>query len=101
MKKQVTSESIETIRAEIDTIDRDVLQLLGRRFNLVKAIVRFKSNSREVIAKKRYDEVIAKRRELATENGLNPDVIEKIYRTLMDHFIEEEMRLLENKNNQR
>lgn len=57
--------------------------------------MRSKSNSREVVAQKRYDEGIARRREMAAANGLDPDVIEKINRALMDHVIQEEMKLLE------
>jgi isochorismate pyruvate lyase len=97
MREPGTCETIEAIRAEIDAIDGEIMILLGRRFGFVKEIVRFKNDTGEIVAQKRYDEVIARRRELAGMNGLNPDIIEKMYRTLMDHFIEEEMKLLEKK----
>lgn len=97
MKNPETCESIEDIRAEIDAIDHDILRLLGLRFGFAKATVRFKSNPSEIVAQSRYDQVIAKRRAMAVENGLDPDIIEKIYRTLMNHFIEQEMQLLRKK----
>lgn len=97
MKAPEACETIEAIRAEIDAIDREILHLLSRRFAFVKEIVRFKSNPSDIVAQRRYDEVIAKRRALAAECGLDPDVIEKMYRILMDHFIAEEMKLLRRK----
>lgn len=39
-----------------------------------------------------------RRRELAAANGLNSDVIEAMYKLLVDNFIQEEMELLQHKN---
>jgi isochorismate pyruvate lyase len=35
--------------------------------------------------------MLAKRREWAASEGLNPDAVEKLYTDLVNHFIEEEM----------
>ena len=88
-------ENINDIRTEIDNIDRKVIDLLGKRFGYVKEVVKFKFNKDEVIAQKRYDEVIANRRDWAKANHLSPDLIEEIYRTMLNYFIEEEIKLLE------
>lgn len=88
-------QSIEEVRAEIDALDRQILSLLGIRFQYVKEIVRFKSNNEEIVAQDRYDAVIKSRRELAMEHNLSPDIIEKMYKLLIGHFIEEEHKLLD------
>ena len=90
-------ESIEDVRSEIDALDRQIISLLGRRFTFVREIVRFKSNKDEIVAKKRYDEVIHTRRELAKQHHLSPDVIEQMYRMLIAHNIEEEHKILDAK----
>ena len=41
-----------------------------------------------------YEEALRIRRELAAEAGLNPDVIEQMYVTLIENFIEEEKEIL-------
>lgn len=83
------------IRNEIDAIDKEILKLLGLRFEYVKHIVKFKEKSADsIIASKRREEVISKRREWAVENGLNPDVIEKMFRNLIKYFIAEEMKII-------
>ena len=88
-------ENINDIRTEIDNIDKKIIDLLAKRFAYVQEVVKFKFNKDDVIAQKRYDEVIANRREWAKINFLDPDLIETIYRLLLNYFIEEEIKLLE------
>ena len=90
-------QSIDEIREEIDHLDEEIIALLGKRFLYVKEIVRFKSTREEIVATDRYNAVISNRRELALRNNLSPDIIEKMYRLLIAHFIEEENKILESK----
>jgi isochorismate pyruvate lyase len=81
------------IRHEIDRLDRLVITLLGERFEYVKAAAPFKANATEVSAPDRFTAMLAQRRTWAVEEGLNADAIEKLYRDLVTHFIEEELRV--------
>lgn len=94
MKKPKDCFTIDEIRKEIDAIDEQIIGLLGERFQYVKEIVRFKKDEEDVLARRRYEEVIDIRRNWAIEEGLNPDVIEKVYHMLMQYFIEEQKRIL-------
>ncbi|MES1951708.1 isochorismate-pyruvate lyase [Salinisphaera sp. S4-8] len=80
------------IRAEIDALDKQVVALLGRRYEYVQAAARFKKDEEAVRAPERFRQVLEQRRQWATEVGLNADAIEKLYRDLVLHFIEEEKR---------
>lgn len=99
MKRPSECTSIIDIRTEIDRIDQDVIRLLGERFGYVKEIVKYKTDAQSIRAQERFDQVIGQRREWATQAGLSADVIEKMYRLMLEHFIEEETKLLELKNN--
>lgn len=90
--------SINEIRTEIDRIDQQIIQLIGERFEYVKKIVDYKSNAEEVKAQPRYNEVMEIRRKWGVENGLNPDVIEEIYKTLVHYFIDEQMKILHHRH---
>jgi isochorismate pyruvate lyase len=83
---------MEDIRREIDDIDRAVITLLGKRFQYVVAASKFKASATAVRAPDRFKSMLAKRREWAQVEGLNPDAIEKLYADLVNHFIEEEMK---------
>jgi isochorismate pyruvate lyase len=97
MKGPHECQSIEEVRQQIDEIDQMIIELIGKRFSFIREIVKFKSTSDEVYAKNRFHEVISKRREIAVLHHLNPDVIENMYRILMEYFIKEQLELLKKK----
>ncbi len=95
MKSPEACRNIEDVRMSIDSIDQEIIGLLGKRFSYVKKIVEFKPRDKNsIIAKERRESVICSRRELAVKNGLDADIIEKIYRILIDYFIGEELTLI-------
>jgi isochorismate pyruvate lyase len=94
MKEPSECRTIEDVREAIDAIDRDIIVSLGRRFEYVKAITRFKKTEAEVRANDRYEAVLRARREWAADAGFDPDVVEQLYRLMIEHFIAEEMKEL-------
>jgi len=98
MKTPTECNSLDEIRDHIDAIDQEILQLLSDRFEYVKEVVKYKNPDKDsIIAKDRKDAVIQRRREWALHYGLDPDTIEKIYRTLIDYFIEEELKIIKSR----
>ena len=98
MKNPGDCTSIVEIREGIDLIDKQLIELIGKRFQYVKEIVKFKSNKEDVEAKPRYEEVLRIRKQWAKEQNLNPDVIETIYKTMIQYFIEEQLNILKKGN---
>jgi len=94
MKNPENCQSIEEIRAGIDQIDYQIMQLFAERYAYVKEIVKFKSDESSVIAEDRQKEVIRQRREWAEELGLNPDLFEEMYWTLMRFNVRKELEIL-------
>ena len=92
MKAPEDCASLQEIRAEIDRIDREIIAAFGQRFAYVKAAARFKTSEATVKASDRFAAMLQQRREWAAAEGLNPDVIERLYRDLVTHFIEEELK---------
>ncbi|MDO4955897.1 MAG: chorismate mutase [Bacteroidales bacterium] len=88
--------NINEVRNEIDNIDFNLIKLLSNRFDYVREVVKYKENTNDGIeASDRRAAVIASRRKWAEEAGINPDVIENIYNTLIDYFITEEKKLIQ------
>ncbi len=99
MKSADRCTTIEEVRTAIDDIDRELIQLLSKRFQYVKEIIKFKEPTEEgIVAKERFESVIQSRRELAFKNGLDQDLIERIYRELLNYFIAEELKLVKDKS---
>ncbi len=84
--------NIDEVRENIDSIDREIVRLLSERSHYVKQAARFKKTAEDVRAPKRVEEVIAKVRTLALEQRIDPDIVEKVYRTMITCFINSEMK---------
>ena len=84
---------ITEVRHEIDTIDAEIIGLLSARLGYVREVVKYKEKTASGIeATDRRKAVIDSRRKWAQDAGINPDIIEHIYNTLIDYFIEEEKK---------
>ncbi len=86
--------TIDEVRAEIDRLDEQIVTALGQRFDYVKAVTRFKKTAADVQATERIRVVLASRRQWAADAGLDPAVIEQMYRDLIVYFIAEEKKIL-------
>jgi len=83
--------NLEDVRLVIDTLDREVIALIGRRARYVGAAARFKTGESSVRAPERRKAMLGARRQWAEEEGLSPDVIEAVYDTLVTYFVDREM----------
>lgn len=90
MKTPEQCENITDIRIEIDRRDRQIIALLGERLKYVRAASQFKTSEASVRAVERVRNLLQDRRAWATEEGLDAELIEKMYRDLLTFFIEEE-----------
>lgn len=94
IKKPSDCNSKEEIRSEIDLIDNEIIKLFGIRFQFVKEITKYKENNIEsIIARDRYNKVLAERKIWAEQNGLDGYIIESIYKQLIDYFINKELEI--------
>ena len=85
-------ESLAQVREQIDRIDTQIVQLLAERGGYVLAAARFKRSAAEVRAPQRVEQVIARVRALAERQGAMPDVVERIYREMIEAFTDAEQR---------
>lgn len=69
--------------------------MLKERFQYVKEVVKYKEKTAASIeASDRRDAVLSQRRKWAEEQGLNPDVVENMYKNLIEYFIAEEKKII-------
>ena len=92
MKPPENCTGIEDIRQAIDALDREIVGLIGRRARYVEAAARFKTGESSVRAPERQQAMLLERRIWAEEENLDPDMIEKMYRDLVSHFVNREMK---------
>lgn len=87
--------SIDEVRTNINNIDEQIVKLIAQRGEFVKQAAKFKKDNDDVKAPKRVEEVISKVKNIAKLNGANEEVVENVYRTMIDSFIKAEMKEFE------
>jgi isochorismate pyruvate lyase len=90
-------DSLARVRAEIDVLDDEVVAILARRELLVRRAGNLKSDESDVRAPDRVEQVIAGVRRRAAAHGADADIVERIYRTMIDCNIDLELRQLESR----
>ncbi len=85
--------SMEEVRAGIDVLDRQIIELVAARQQYVERAGELKrgQDASAVRAPARVEEVIGKVRARAEAAGASPDVVEATYRAMIGAFIELEL----------
>jgi isochorismate pyruvate lyase len=96
MKDPKQCKSVEEIRECLDELDLQIIELLAERQDYINEIVKFKIDEEDIIANVRQQEVINLRRKWAEINKLDPDLIEDLYKTLIQFNIQKELNIFRN-----
>ncbi len=77
---------LKGFRDRIDTLDNRIVELLRERFDIVQQVGHLKARNGLVLVQTgRVIEVLERVRNLARENGLDPDFVASLYQTMIDH----------------
>lgn len=91
MKQPQDCNSMADIRAAIDSLDADLVAMFARRVSYIDRAAQIKSEvGLPARITPRVEEVAANVRAHATTHGLPPDLIEKLWRKVMEWSIARE-----------
>ena len=89
-------ESMEHVRAEIDRLDNELVDLMAERFGYVERAWQLKTRPEEAHVPWRIQQVIDRVRKRASDRGVSPDLAEAMWRQMIGWFIQyEEEKLSE------
>ena len=91
MKKEKV-ESLEQARAQIDVIDSALVELIAARQYYVDQTTRFKKSETDMQTPERQAQILERLRNQATSLGLDAQLIEQLYQTMFQHFIQRELK---------
>jgi isochorismate pyruvate lyase len=91
-------ESMAEVRAEIDRIDKVLVKLLSERQRYIERAAEIKSDRIAVRDEDRVEDVIAKVLIEARKAGLNPEIAEPVWRTLVERSIAFEFKAFDARN---
>jgi phenylalanyl-tRNA synthetase alpha chain len=79
--------TLDEVRASIDEVDGRIVDLLAERRAYVLQAARFKESAEAVRVPAREAQVIANVKALAYRAGIEPDLVETLYREMIDGFV--------------
>lgn len=83
------------IRAEIDRLDRALVQLLAERQTYIERAGHIKGTRDSVRDEARIEDVVSKVLAAAENAGLSADVAENVWRTMVERFIAHEFEVFD------
>lgn len=83
--------SMAEVRAGVDTLDRQIVALLGQRFRFMDAAARIKPERGQVRDEARKAQVIDNARRTAGECGVPPELAGELYERLVEGSIAYEL----------
>jgi len=92
--------TLDILRRKIDKLDDEILEILHQRFTLVETIGNYKKkNNVTVLQPNRWQEILTKARQTALELNLNPDFVEKIFKTIHEESINSQTKIMNDDSN--
>ena len=90
MKKKF--KNLKDVRKSIDNVDARLVKLIGEREFYVREALKFKTNKKQIIDRKRISIVLKKTKNLSKKYKANNLIVERIWKLMIKNFI-----ILENK----
>jgi isochorismate pyruvate lyase len=81
-------DNLEQVRQHIDRIDKQIVPLLVERHHYVMQAAKLKGDVDAARVPSRIEDVVQKVRSVAEERGSNPEIVEAIYRAMIEINIE-------------
>jgi isochorismate pyruvate lyase len=83
--------SLEEVRAEIDILDANLVELISQRSHLIRQAAAFKNSVDEVKAEDRIDDIMQRVRKRAIALNINPNMISELFTIMIDEMVETEI----------
>ena len=90
-------ENMKELREEIDLLDNELIGLFAKRFKFIENAALIKSDINDIRDNERIEKIIKRLRNLAKKNNLSEDIIEKLWRFIIELSIEQEREIFKNK----
>ncbi|GLQ72240.1 isochorismate lyase [Vibrio penaeicida] len=91
LKKPEACESLNDIRTGIDSLDKEIIQLLSRRMGYVKAAAQFKPNEESIPAPERVVVMLEDRKKWAEDAGISTEFVGTIFPNIIDWYINQQI----------
>ena len=88
----INKKKLYLLRTKLDKLDNKLLEIIKKRSNLVKEVLKLKVYKKEIIDKKRINFILKKIRKKSIQKRIDPMITSRIWKNMIWSFINFEKR---------
>ncbi len=88
---------MEELRKDLDILDEELLKIISKRFKFIEQAAIIKNDASEIRDNERIEEIILRLKGLAKNYDISSDIVEKLWRFIIDLSIEYEKEIFSQK----
>ena len=89
--------NMDELRKELDLLDNELIKLVSKRFKFIEQAAIIKDDFSKIRDNERIEAIIVRLRNLAEINDISPDIVEKLWRYIIELSIELETEIFNKK----
>tara|TARA_B100000700_G_scaffold259938_1_gene295097 strand:- start:6465 stop:6746 length:282 start_codon:yes stop_codon:yes gene_type:complete len=89
--------NMEELRKELDLLDNELIKLISKRFKFIEQAAIIKDDISKIRDNERIESIIERLRNLAEINEVSPDIVEKLWRYIIELSIDLEKEIFSKK----
>ena len=89
--------NMKELRKELDLLDNELIKLVSKRFKFIEQAAIIKDDIAKIRDNDRIEDIIKRLRKLAKNNDISPDIVEKLWRYIIELSIELETEIFSKK----
>jgi isochorismate pyruvate lyase len=89
--------NMDELRKELDFLDNELIKLVSKRFKFIEQAAIIKDDISKIRDNERIESIIIRLRNLAEINDISPDIVEKLWRYIIELSIELETEIFNKK----
>ena len=89
--------NMKELRKELDLLDNELIKLVSKRFKFIEQAAIIKDDISKIRDNDRIEDIVKRLRKLAKNNDISPDIVEKLWRYIIELSIELETEIFSKK----
>ncbi len=88
----MNKKKLNIVRKKIDNLDYRLLNIIKKRTDLVKNVIKLKKYKKQIVDKKRIKEVLKNIKKLSIKKKIDPQITRRIWLSMIKSYIEYEKK---------
>ena len=83
---------LKILRNEVDKLDQKIFNLVKKRTQIVKSMLNLKKSKKEIVDRRRINEILKKIKAKSIKNAIDPNITRKIWKSMIWSYVDFQKR---------